>query len=194
MATDETGVDVDDDRNGGDDKATEGNDNDHDNIDYWKNRARQNERQAKANADAAQRATEAEKRLQEIENESKSDRERELDKARHEAADEARKDAITKANGRIVKSEIRVAAAGKLADPEDAVRLLNVDDFAVTDDGDVDTAALGKAVERLLKDKPYLAVYADKRKHGDGDQGVRGRAGNGSSSMNDLIRQKAGRS
>lgn len=173
--------------------GTEGDDGrDNDDLDTWKSHARKWERTAKANADAVKRAEEAERRLSEIENASKSEREKELDKVRTEAAEEARKDALTMANRRIVKSEVRAAAAGKLADPEDAVRFIDLDDIAVGDDGDVNVKALNDAVARLLKDKPYLGADSGKRKHGDFDQGARGRSGNGTS-MNEIIRSKAGR-
>lgn len=156
-------------------------------VEYWKGRARQHERTAKANADAAKRASDAERRLSELQQAAKPDNEKELDKVRAEAADRARKETLQTANRRIIKSEIRAEAAGKLADPEDAVRFLDFDDFIVSDDGDVDTKALAQAVAGLLKDKPYLAAETIKRKHGDGDGGARGRSGS-SSTMNDILR------
>ena len=66
--------------------------------------------------------------------------------------------ALAKANERILKAEIRAVAAGKLADPADALRYLNLSDFTVGDDGEVDTASLAAAIGDLVKSKPYLAA------------------------------------
>jgi len=66
--------------------------------------------------------------------------------------------ALAKANERIRKAEIRAAAAGKLADPTDALRYLDLEQFEVGDDGEVDTAAITAAIEDLVKSKPYLAA------------------------------------
>jgi hypothetical protein len=66
--------------------------------------------------------------------------------------------ALAKANTRILKAEIRAAAAGKLADPADALLYLDLSRFEVGDDGDVDTDAVASAIEALAKAKPYLAA------------------------------------
>lgn len=164
--------------------------NDHD-LEYWKSYARKHEKQAKANADAARQLAEAQRRLEELDT-SRTDHQKELDKVRAEAAEEARQEATLKANRRIVRSEVRANAGGKLADPEDAVRFLDLDSFEVDSDGDVDTKAIERAIGQLLKDKPYLSAdAASVRRRGDADQGARGRTGS-STSMNELIRQKAG--
>src|SRR5690625_6678195 len=47
-------------------------------------------------------------------------------------------EALAKANARIVRSEVKAAAAGKLADPSDAYKFLDLDQFEVDDDGNVD--------------------------------------------------------
>jgi hypothetical protein len=160
-------------------------------IDYWKSYARKHERQAKANADAARRLAEAERRLAELDT-SKTDQEKEIERVRAETIEAARREAMAGANERIIRSEVRAVAGGKLADPEDAIRLLDLDAFEVGDDGEVDAKAIDRAVGQLLKDKPYLSAdMANFRKRGDADQGARGRSGSGTS-MNDLIRQKAG--
>jgi membrane protein involved in colicin uptake len=161
-------------------------------VEYWKSRARQHERAAKANADAVKRASEAERRLAELENAGKPDNEKEIERVRAEAANQARTEAMEQANQRILKSELRAAAAGKLADPEDAVRFLDIEDFVVGDEGEVDTKALTQAVAGLLKEKPYLAAEAVKRKHGDGDGGARGRSAT-SNTMNDILRSSTSR-
>lgn len=63
-----------------------------------------------------------------------------------------------KANQRILKAEIRAAAANKLADPTDALRYLDLEQFEVGDDGEVDAAAITAAIEDLVTSKPYLAA------------------------------------
>jgi hypothetical protein len=109
----------------------------------------------------------------------------EQEKAIEQAKREARAEATTAFNGRLVQAEVRAVAAGKLADPEDAVRFLDLDEFTVDGDGKVDRKPITGAIEKLLKDKPYLAASAT-RPTGDADQGARG--GPAGSSMNDLIR------
>lgn len=173
-----------------DDQNTSGGDDD---LETWKANARKWERNAKANADAQAKLAAAEKRLRELDT-SKSDHEKQLDIAREEAAANARLEALQKANARILKSEVRAAAGGKLADPEDAVRFLDLDTFDVSEDGEVDAKAIASAVDRLLKEKPYLSADAGMKRFGDANQGARGKPGAGGTSMNDLIRQKAGRS
>lgn len=189
MADDET---IDPSETDGNVDEQDATDSGSDDLETWKRHARKWERTAKENAEAAKRAEAAERELSEIRESSKTEHEKQLDKVRLEATEEARKDAFSRANARIVKSEVRVAAAGKLADPEDAVRFLNLDEFVVDDDGNVEAKAISDAVARLLKDKPYLAANAGTRRHGDADQGARGRATSGAS-MNDLIRRRAGR-
>jgi hypothetical protein len=66
--------------------------------------------------------------------------------------------ALAKANERILKAEIRAAAAGKLADPADALKFLDLSVFEVGADGDVDADAVTAAIENLAKSKPYLAA------------------------------------
>jgi hypothetical protein len=140
-------------------------------------KALESERRARAQADKARTATEKERddalaRLKEFEEKSKSDSEKERDKAVREAEERVRKEIAGTANARLVKASVRVAAAGKLADPEDAVRFLNLDDFTVDDDGEVDDKAIASAIDGLLKEKPYLGGKPGKPK-GNVDQGAR---------------------
>lgn len=67
-------------------------------------------------------------------------------------------EALAKANERILKAEFRAEAAGKLADPSDVLRYIDLKDFEVGDDGEVDREAVASAVEALVKSKPYLAA------------------------------------
>lgn len=89
---------------------------------------------------------------------------------------EARKEALAEAkaasDARILRAEIKAAAGTKLADPNDAVRLLDLDDFEVDEHGNVDQAEIAKAIDALVKSKPYLAAEG-KRFQGGGDGGAR---------------------
>lgn len=140
--------------------------------------ARERDRRQAAEREA--KRTEAE--LAKLRESSMSDQEKAIEQARREA----RAEANGAFNKRLVQADVRAAAAGKLTDPEDAIRFLDLDTFAVNDDGETDKKAITAAVAQLVKDKPYLAAGAT-RPTGDADQGARG-AGAGSSSMNDLIR------
>lgn len=96
--------------------------------------------------------------------------------AEHTAAQEkaaTEKAALDKANGRIVRSEVKAAAKGVLADPADAYKFLDLDSFEVSDDGEVDDTAIEAALKALVEQKPYLAVQDGKRFQGEGDGGAR---------------------
>jgi hypothetical protein len=80
--------------------------------------------------------------------------------------------ALSKANGRIVRAEVKAAAAGKLADPADAYRFLDLEQFEVDDDGNVDSEEIAEAIQDLIKSKPYLAAATAKRFQGTGDGGA----------------------
>lgn len=148
--------------------------------------------------DAGKRALEAErntrraaeKRTRDLETELARLREgsmSEQEKAVEQARREAKAEASTAFNVRLVQAEVRAVAAGKLTDPEDAIRFLDLDGFAVDDDGKVDKKAVTKALDDLVKAKPYLAASAT-RPTGDADQGARGSSAGSTSPMNDLIR------
>lgn len=85
------------------------------------------------------------------------------EKAVDEAVRKATADATAKANARILRSEIRAAAAGKLADPADALAYLPLDTFEVSADGEVDSEAISEAISDLLERKPYLAAQTGPR-------------------------------
>lgn len=121
-------------------------------------------------------------------------------KAKHQSAEEkaieaakkaGRDEVLAEVNGKLVRSEIRAAAAGKVSDPEDAVTLLgDLDRFVVK--GEVDTKAISTAIDELVKAKPYLAPA-----NGAGTR-PKPLPGGGATqstgiSINDAIRQKVGR-
>lgn len=137
------------------------------------------ERALRASADkerkaAEKRAKELETELQKFRDADKSELERAVEQARREAADTVTSEMTAKFNRRLLEAEVRSTAAGKLSDPADAVRLLDLDEFAVGDDGVIDATPITKAIEKLLKDKPYLAAGELRRNGGGADGGRRG--------------------
>lgn len=140
------------------------------------------ERAARQDADRARKALE--KELADLRTQSMTDAEKAVAKAK----EEGRTEALAAANERLLKAEVRAVAAGKLADPSDAIRFLDLGDFKVDDDGNVDTKVIGKAIDHLLKEKPYLAPGKTGKPSGSGDGGPRG--GSGQPTMNDIIRDR----
>lgn len=98
---------------------------------------------------------------------------REAEFEQEKAQREADAAAIEKANQRILQAEIRAAAKGELADPDDALLYLDLSSFEVGDDGAVDTEAVTVAINDLTEKKPYLAAQGGKRFQGGADGGAR---------------------
>lgn len=122
-------------------------------------------REAKLRAEAA----DYRRKLREVEQERDELKRAGLDDTERAVAEaEARGRAAAEAEHarRTLEAEIRAAAAGKLQDPADAIRYLDVDDLLARDDA---ARELPKAITKLLDDKPYLAVA-----NGDGAAGTRG--------------------
>lgn len=65
--------------------------------------------------------------------------------------------AITNANQRVLKSEIRAAAASVLENPSDATIFLDLSKFTVSDDGETNSEEINNALGALVKERPYLA-------------------------------------
>jgi len=86
-------------------------------------------------------------------------------------------EADRKLNARIVRAEIKAAAAGKFADPDDALVYLKdkARSFKVDENGEVDTAEISSAIEDLLTRKPHLAAKSAPRFEGTADGGAAGR-------------------
>lgn len=74
------------------------------------------------------------------------------------AAREAERAALAKANGRIVRAEIKAAAKGVLHDPADAFTFIDPTEFEVDDNGEVDVEEIAQAISDLIARKPYLAA------------------------------------
>jgi len=113
---------------------------------------------------------------------------REAEHAAQIAAQKVKDDALSAANQRILKAEFRAAAAGKLADPADALKFItDMSAFEVGADGEVNASAIAAAIEDLIKTKPYLAA-ATAPKFGSADAGVRNGAAPSQLSKTDVER------
>jgi len=121
----------------------------------------------KAHRDAVKRAKAAELA---VADKDKPADEQALDAARREAREEV----LKKANERVVRSELKAAAAGKVKNPALALKLIDMSEIDVSDDGEVDADAVSDAITTLLDEYPELAVDAAKF-GGSADQGSKGR-------------------
>lgn len=92
-----------------------------------------------------------------------------------QAKRETERAALAKANERILKAEIRAAAANTVQpDMLDALPgLIDLSSFEVGDDGEVDASAIASAVADLISQRPSLAVKDGKRFQGTADAGAR---------------------
>ena len=98
---------------------------------------------------------------------------REAEHTANAAAQVVKDEALAGANTRILKAEVRAAAAGMLADPADALRFLDLSALEVGADGEVDGTAVTALIEDLLTKKPYLAAQGGQRFKGGADGGTR---------------------
>lgn len=108
----------------------------------WKAMARKHERESKAK----------EKELEKLREQSKSDQEKAIDAAKSEG----RTSALVEAGTKIAAAEIKAALSGVVPDPKAIVEDLNLAKY-VTDDGDVDEAAV-----KTLREK-YAALGNGKK-------------------------------
>lgn len=76
---------------------------------------------------------------------------------------EAERDAIAKANTRILRAEVKAAATGRFADTADALAFLDLSEFDVDEDGAVDGDEIRAALDDLLARKPHLAAQGGAR-------------------------------
>jgi hypothetical protein len=97
---------------------------------------------------------EAESKLSKLEKEHMS----ETEKAIAQAKDEGRQEAVIAAGRRLAAAEFKAQAAGKIADPAAALELFDLSKF-VGSDGEPDSAAIARLVERLT---PAMAPPAPK--------------------------------
>lgn len=131
-------------------------------VEFWKQKSRENEKRAKANADAA-------KKLAELEESTKSETQKAIDAAKVEADKAARADVAREFGKRLAAAEVKAALTGVVKDPAAIVEELNLDRY-VTDDGEVDVEAV-----KGLRAK-YEAEVAPGKPRGSVDQGPRGDA------------------
>lgn len=82
------------------------------------------------------------------------------------------RETTAKANRRIVRSEVKALAADLFADPADAPLYLDLDDYDVDDEGEVDEDQIREDLKALLKRKPHLAK-GDGSTNGDEKNGRR---------------------
>lgn len=158
----------------------------------WKAQSRKHEREAKR---ARKEAEELRGRLAKIEDASKTEQQRAIEQARKEADATARSEVADDYRSKILKAEIRAHAAGKFADTDDAIRLVDLeDDDAFNDDGDVQADVIRAALDDLLERKPHLRAGepAPRRPSGDADAGKGSEAGADDADMNALIRRQRG--
>jgi type IV secretory pathway VirB10-like protein len=128
-------------------------------------RALDAERTARAAAERDLKAAQA--ALEKVRRDSMSESERAIATAREEAKAEV----LASVTARLVGAEVRAVAAGKLADPSDAMRYLDASTL-VDVQGEPDANAIASAIDALVKDRPYLAP-APERTNGAGDGGAR---------------------
>lgn len=117
-------------------------------------------------------------------------------KAEKEEAERRAKEAEAAANQRLIQAEAKVVALELGIKPERvayAIRLANLSDVEVGENGKVDTKALKAALEQVIKDIPELKGTSTPAKSGADFQGGLPKTGDTNSIMNALIRRKAGR-
>lgn len=111
-----------------------------------------------------------------------------------EIREQARREASEAANTRLVRAGVKAVAADLLNDSKDALAFLDLSDYDVDENGDVDEAQVRRDLKALISDKPYLA----KAKKGDGRTGGTPNFDGGTrktstkSGMNEFIRRGAG--
>ena len=100
----------------------------------------------------------------------RSQHESEQEKAIREAVEQARGEERSKWQRDLLEAQVTAQAAGKLADPDDAISLLPLEDLLAEEDAERRKAKVEKAIADLLEQKPYLAAGAN-----GGDDRGRGR-------------------
>lgn len=96
------------------------------------------------------------------------------EQALESARAEARAEATEKANTRIVRAEVKAAAVGKVKNPALVLKLIDISEIEVDDDGEVDADAVNQAIADLIEQYPELTADGSKFS-GSADQGARGR-------------------
>lgn len=131
------------------------------------------------------RATKAQRELDELKAKTQTEHEKALEKAKKEGREEAAAEALAA----MVETTIEAIAAEKLADTA-YVRLLDDDRSDFVTDGKPDRKAIAKAIDDLVKKRPALAKAGSR---GAPLPGGGKATGAGGFDMNDEIRRRAGR-
>jgi hypothetical protein len=103
---------------------------------------------------------ETQERLTRLERERETEqerRDREVGERERAAGRSERDDEVAGLRREVATGSIRVRAAGRFADPEDAVRMIDLDSLLAEQDERKRAELVDKALEDLLKSKPYLA-------------------------------------
>ena len=145
---------------------------------------RNNEKLKQEQSSLRGRLTKAEKALEETQKAQMSEQEKMLEEAFQKGVAETTTVYATK----LLQQSVLRLATGKMADPTDAVKLLDLDDL------DPDhPEGIEAAIDELLKQKPHLAVPVNSK--GKIDQGPQGKGAQPAEpSGNDWLRSVAGRS
>jgi hypothetical protein len=124
------------------------------------------------NVEHRRKLRKAEQDLERAKTEGLSEKEREL----AEAEQRGRAAAAAEHGRRLLEAQVLAAAAGKLQDPDDAVRYLDLEGLLELDEDDRE---LDKRIDRLVDEKPYLGVSDNGagRKVGVQSQGARTKPG-----------------
>jgi hypothetical protein len=140
----------------------------------------QAEKDSKKNARAIK---DLNKEIDRIKASSATDEEKKAAEIREGAAKEER-ERLAKP---IKRAAIRAGASGRLANPAVAVRLVDLDDIEIDDDGEVDEDSVKAAIDRILEEMPDLKAKGAAKSGADTGSGKNG--GGGEQDMNDLLRQ-----
>ncbi len=95
------------------------------------------------------------------------------EKAIEAAKAEGRAEAIRDAGKRVAAAEFRALAAGRLADPDAYLELLDLSPF-IGEDGEIDKKALAKMVERLIAQITPAGARIPAGPMGNGAEGAEG--------------------
>lgn len=146
------------------DEDDEDADDENDDVDEESDEDSEDEKAKKALGDKGQQAIDRMKARVKKERAARIAAEKERDEAKNsDDAEKQRKAAETaadeRANKKIISAEIRAAAAAaKFNDPKDALAHIDVTQFDVDEDGEVDQDEVAEAIKELLTKKPYLAA------------------------------------
>lgn len=139
-----------------------------------------------------------------------ADQDKVIERAKAEGAAEEREKLTKEHAEALAGAEVRARAARALADPDDAIKFLDLKEL-VGNDGKVQVAKIDEQLADLVEKKPYLKVNGtgrtgdkgddktgdksdDKGQRGNWDGGARpGASGNADDDFNAVLRKAAGR-